>query len=123
MRARKICAEILLISLDVRISWITLPTLGIAIPATMMIMKMVITNSIKEKPSDASASGDLVPAIDLVLSNRIVPRIFKVWRLRLMFNPVVLIAIKRPSLEKPLINLFSVAYGKKTKRLKDKLKP
>jgi hypothetical protein len=52
-----------------------------------------------------------------------VPRIFKVWRLRSIFNRVVvLIAIKRPSLEKSLINLFSVVYGKKTKRLKDRLK-
>jgi hypothetical protein len=66
---------------------------------------MAITNSTKEKPRDASASGDLVPAIDLVLSNRIVPRMFKVWRLRSIFNRVVvLIAIKRPSLEKSLIN-------------------
>jgi hypothetical protein len=84
---------------------------------------MATTNSIKEKPRDASASGDLVPTIDLVFSNRIVPRIFKVWRLRSIFNrAVVLIAIKRPNLEKSLINLFSVVYGKKTKRLKDRLK-
>jgi hypothetical protein len=33
-----------------------------------------------------------------------------------------MIAIKRPSLKKPLIDLFSVVYGKKTKRLKDRLK-
>jgi hypothetical protein len=77
-----------------------LTTLGIAIAARVMITRTAITNSIKEKPRDASASGDLEPAIDLVLSNRIVPRIFKVWRLRSIFNRVVvLIALKRPSLE------------------------
>jgi hypothetical protein len=75
-------------------------TLGIAIAARVMITRVAITNSIKEKPRDASASDDLEPAIDLVLSNRIVPRIFKVWRLRSIFNRlVVLIALKRPSLE------------------------
>jgi hypothetical protein len=64
-------------------------TLGIAIPAMMMIMRMTITNSTNEKPRDASVSGDLVPAIDLVFSNRIVPRMFKVCRLRSIFNRVV----------------------------------
>jgi|HubBroStandDraft_2_1064218.scaffolds.fasta_scaffold242986_1 hypothetical protein len=118
MRARKICAEMLRISFAMRNSCVMLTTLGIAIAARVMITRTAITNSIKEKPRDASASGDLEPAIDLVLSNRIVPRIFKVWRLRSIFNRVVvLIALERPT-SKSLINLFSVVYGKKTKRLK-----
>jgi hypothetical protein len=99
MRARKICAEMLRISFAMRNSCVMLTTLGIAIAARVMITRVAITNSIKEKPRDASASDDLEPAIDLVLSNRIVPRIFKVW-LRSIFNRlVVLIALKRPSLE------------------------
>jgi hypothetical protein len=61
-------------------------TLGIAIPAIMTIMRMTITNSTKVKPRDASVSGDLVPAIDLVFSNRIVLRLFKSLVISLNFQ-------------------------------------